>query len=502
MSLDVRVVPQVPADAEVVAVPAFADRLDGLPEHGFLAAAGFTGGIGEAVALPGAPGEPARILVGFGPSRSIEIDTMRRAAATAARAARRYARVAFTVPESACPPESAVRAVAEACLLARYRFTRYKSAAEPNGAARLDLIAPAGDGAGCEGAMAAARHVADAVLLARDLGNEPGGVLTAPAFADRAAALAAQRGLACEVWDERRIAAERLGGLLGVNRGSAQPPRLVRLVYEPRPAPEPADSAAPVGTVALVGKGVTFDSGGLTLKPNQMMVDMKIDMAGAAAVLATLCALRDLGCPRRVVGWLPLTDNMSGGDATRLGDVLRTRNGVTVEVRNADAEGRLILADALALAGEEAPDRIVDIATLTDTVPMAVGRRYAGLAGNDPGWLDEVKAAAERAGELVWPLPLDGVPRAQLDSKVADLVNATGNRYGQSTVAALFLKEFVPAGIPWAHLDIAGPAFSDDDDGEWSAGATGFGVRTLIELVRTPCPSVGPGGMRPTQPVR
>jgi len=523
MGVDVRVLPQVPADADVVAVPVFADRLDALPENGFLAAAGFAGGVGEAVALPGVPGEPARILMGLGPSGPVEVDALRRAAATAARATRRYRRVALTVPQAQCPADAAVRAVTEACLLARYRFTRYKSATlkstvETDGAVRLDLVTPAGDGAGCQRAVAAAQQVAAAVLLARELGNEPGGVLTAPAFAERAAALATEHGLVCEVWDEHRIAAERLGGLLGVNRGSAQPPRLVRLAYEPAGAGQPAGAyepggvdelggayapgGPPVGTVALVGKGVTFDSGGLTLKPNQMMVDMKIDMAGAAAVLATLCALPGLGCPHRVVGWLPLTDNMPGGDATRLGDVLRTRCGVTVEVRNADAEGRLILADALALAAEEAPDRIVDIATLTDTVPMAVGRRYAGLAGNDPDWLAHVQAAAARAGELVWPLPLDGVPRSQLDSKIADLVNATGNRYGQSSLAALFLNEFVPESIPWAHLDIAGPAFTDDDDAEWSAGATGFGVRTLVELVTTSSLFVAHAGMRTTPPVR
>jgi leucyl aminopeptidase len=205
-------------------------------------------------------------------------------------------------------------------------------------------------------------------------------------------------------------------------------------------------------------------------------------MAGAAAVLGAMSALSELDCAVRVVGWLLLTDNMSGGDATRIGDVLRMRNGTTVEVINADAEGRLLLADGLALAAEDGPDAMVDVATLTDTVGMAVGRRVTGLAGNHAGWQAQVADAAAAAGEMVWPLPLDGVDRRRLDSKIADLVNAPQYRYGQSALAALFLREFVPAGLPWAHLDIAGPAVCEEEEGVWVAGATGVGVRTLIEL--------------------
>jgi leucyl aminopeptidase len=470
VTVDVRVAGEVPAGADAVVVPVFGDRLDAAPEGRFLAATGFTGRAGDARLLPGAGGGPATVVVGLGPSAGFDAAALRRAAAGAARAARRHATVAVTMPAGVDLPADAVRVVVEASLLGLYRFTAYKSAVEPDALEQLVVVWPAGS---ADGAVGRAGIVAEAVRLARDLGNEPGGSLTPTAFAHRASAVAAGAGLACEVWDLDRITAEGLGGLLGVNRGSDEPPRLVRLAHEP---------LDPTGTVALVGKGVTFDSGGLTLKPNSMMVDMKIDMAGAGAVLGAMAALPALGCRARVVGWLPLTDNMSGGDATRLGDVLRTRSGTTVEVRNADAEGRLILADAIALAAEEEPDAVVDVATLTDAVPMAVGRRYAGLAGNDDGWVAEVRAAAERAGELVWTMPLDGVDRRMLDSKVADLVNATGNRYGQSAVAALFLREFVPAGIAWAHLDVNGPAFCDEDDGDWTAGATGFGVRTLIEL--------------------
>jgi leucyl aminopeptidase len=397
--------------------------------------------------------------------------------------------VALDLPAAASDsvaPAAAARAVAEGFLLAGYRFRRYKSGDDGDARAteRVDVIGP--PGAEVEAALDAGQRVVAAVTLSRDLGNEPGGALTPPAFAERAAEVAASTGLTCEVWDEHRIAAERLGGLLGVNRGSSQPPRLVILTYEPD---------QPAGTVALVGKGVTFDSGGLTLKPNQMMLEMKIDMAGAGAVLGALSTLRNLGCPVRAVGWLPLTDNMGGGDATRLGDVLRTRNGKTIEVRNADAEGRLILADGLALACEAGPDAVVDLATLTDAVSMSVGRRYAGLMGNHDGWVAQVREAAERADEAVWPLPLSDGLRSQLDSKVADLANVAGHRYGQSVLGALFLREFLADGIPWAHLDIAGPAFCDQDDGDWVAGATGFGVRTLVELLcayRQPEPTASP----------
>jgi leucyl aminopeptidase len=478
--VDLRSLPEIPDDADVLGVPAFADRVDDAPAAAFLATSGFTGKVGQVVALPGEGDGPARVVVGLGPADIVDADVLRRAAAATARATGRYRRVALDLPAAASDSvasAAAARAVAEGFLLAGYRFRRYKSGDDGDAPAteRVDVIGPAG--AEVEAALGAGQRVVAAVALARDLGNEPGGALTPPAFAGRAAQVAASTGLTCEVWDEHRIAAERLGGLLGVSRGSTQPPRLVVLGFEPDQPDEPA------GTVALVGKGVTFDSGGLTLKPTKMMLEMKIDMAGAAAVLGTMSTLRDLGCPARVVGWLPLTDNMGGGDATRIGDVLRARNGTTIEVHNADAEGRLILADGLALACESRPDAVVDVATLTLAVSMAVGRRHAGLMGNHDGWLGQVRDAAARAGEAVWSLPMPDDLRPQLDSKVADLVNVAGHQYGQTVLGALFLREFVADGIPWAHLDIAGPAFSENDDGEWAAGATGFGVRTLVELL-------------------
>jgi leucyl aminopeptidase len=459
--------------AEVGAVGRFvaAGHVDGEPLAVYLAGAGFTGGTGETVTLPGPDGGPAQILAGTGAAWPAGPAGLRAAAGCLARAAAGWRRVAMHVPAAlpaGVPPGAAARAVTEGFVLGGYRFTRYQAAAAAApGPQRLDLLLPGHPD--LAGPVAAAHRAARAVAMARDLGNEPGGILTPAEFASRAETVAAACGLGCEVWDTERITVERLGGLLGVSRGSAQPPRLVKLEYRP-------DN--PGARIAFVGKGVTFDSGGLNLKQSRMMLPMKTDMAGAAAVLAAMSALRDLACPVAVTGWLPLTDNMVGGDATRPGDVLRIRDGTTVEVRSTDAEGRLILADALVLAGEAGPDAIVDVATLTDAVSLAAGRRFAGLAGNHDGLAGQVQAAAELAGEAVWRLPPPGRARR---SAIADLANA-GDRYGQSVAAAAFLGEFVPAGTPWAHLDIAGPAVSEEDDGEWTAGATGVMVRTLIEF--------------------
>jgi leucyl aminopeptidase len=280
-------------------------------------------------------------------------------------------------------------------------------------------------------------------------------------------------GLGVEVIDERKAEKLGLGGLLGVGKASDNPPRMVKLTYVP--------AGRSRGHVALVGKGITFDSGGLTLKPYEGMLAMKTDMAGAAAVLAAMSVVPGLAPPVHVTGYLCLAENMVNGGAIRPGDVLRIKNGTTVEVLNTDAEGRLVLADGLSLAAAEQPDAIVDIATLTGACMVALGPRIAGLMGNDDGWLDQVRAAADRASEAVWPLPLPKEYRKDLDSDVADLKNV-GGRNGGALTAGLFLQEFVD-GRPWAHLDIAGPSRYDADDAYILKGGTGFGVRTLVELV-------------------
>jgi leucyl aminopeptidase len=272
------------------------------------------------------------------------------------------------------------------------------------------------------------------------------------------------------------------GGLLAVNQGSVQPPRFVELAYDP----PRAGRSTP--TVALVGKGITFDSGGLSIKTTAGMASMKSDMGGGAAVLGAMSALRDLGVRVRVRGYIPLTDNMLGGDAWRVGDVITHYGGSTTEVLNTDAEGRLILADALAWAtaerrGNTVPDAVIDLATLTGACMVALGTRTAGLFGTDDGLADRLLAAADGAGERLWRLPLVDAERKGLDSKVADRKNVAG-QYGGAITAGLFLRDFVPAGVPWAHLDIAGPAFTDGgDELETSTGGTGYGVRTLLTLL-------------------
>jgi leucyl aminopeptidase len=275
------------------------------------------------------------------------------------------------------------------------------------------------------------------------------------------------------------LAARGFGGLLGVNRGSAQPPRFIELTYEPDA------SRSPSGHLALVGKGITFDSGGLSIKSADGMMTMKDDMAGAAAILGAMAALPVVVPRCRVSAFIPATDNMTGPDATRPGDVLTLYGGTTVEVLNTDAEGRLVLADALVRAGAAEPDAVVDLATLTGAVISALGSRIAGLMGNHPDWIEQVQAAADGAGERMWPLPLPDDYRKRLDSDVADLRNIGRVGDGGALQAGLFLREFVPDDLPWAHVDLAGPAWSDGVEGEIVKGGTGFAVRTLVELART-----------------
>jgi leucyl aminopeptidase len=322
--------------------------------------------------------------------------------------------------------------------------------------------------------------VASAVHLARDLINTPSLVKSPAWLADRAARAAGAAGLDVEVLGPDELAEGGFGGLLGVGAGSPRPPRLVQLRYSP-PAAATGDGAA-VRHVVLVGKGITFDTGGLSLKPSGSMVGMKTDMAGAAAVLATMTALGALRCPIRVTGLMCLAENMIGGGAMRPGDVLTAWGGTTIEVLNTDAEGRLVLADGLAYAaGTLAPDALVDLATLTGAIYVALGRRTAGMFASDDGLAAELDAASKDAGERVWRLPLTEEYRPAIDSPVADLANiGRGMDVGAGSItAALFLREFT-GGVGWAHLDIAGAARSDSDDAEITKGGTGWGVRTLL----------------------
>jgi leucyl aminopeptidase len=311
-----------------------------------------------------------------------------------------------------------------------------------------------------------------AVCTARDFANTPPSHLTASQFADHAVAIAKASGLEATVYNRDQLIAMGCGGLVGVNAGSTEPPRMVKLVYTPTSAK---------GKVVLVGKGVMYDSGGISLKPtNESHAAMKMDMSGAAAVLSTMGALRAMKVKTQVTAYLMCTDNMPSGSALKLGDVLTMRNGKTVEIHNTDAEGRLILADGLSLGAESKPDAMIDIATLTGACLAALGKRMAGVLGNNAGVIDQLKASSTRTDELLWELPLFTDYRRTLDSNVADMRNVGGPLAG-ATIAALFLSEFVGS-TPWAHLDIAGPMDADSDNGWLNRGATAYGTRLLIDF--------------------
>ena len=476
----------MPADVSVIGVPVLrggtvAPGAGPQPDPAYLAERGFEGKPGEALAVRGADGGPTVVALGVGDPEKVTAETLRRAAACLVRSAWHDTRAATTLLSAApagLSAGAAAQAVAEGAALAAYRFTPYKS--DPK-ACRLESVAVVrpGDGSGDDPGDDAARRldrgarIAAAVMFARDLVNEPAAAMTPTRLAEVAAGIAEEGGMTLTVLDEVAIATEGLGGLLGVSLGSEQPPRLIELVYEPPGA---------LGSIALVGKGITFDSGGLSIKPADGMETMKTDKSGAAAVLGAMSVLAALAPAVKVIALVPATENMPGGGAVKPGDVLKIRNGKTVEVLNTDAEGRLVLADGLSLAVEAGVDAIVDVATLTGACIVALGRRIGGLMGNHQGWMDQVREASERAGEVLWPLPLPDDYRKLIDSDVADVKNISSGRYGGALTAGLFLKEFV-GDVPWVHLDIAGPARSEDDEGYLQKGGTGFGVRTLVETV-------------------
>jgi leucyl aminopeptidase len=316
--------------------------------------------------------------------------------------------------------------------------------------------------------------VADAANFARELGNEPGDRMTPTILADRAVESARAVGLGYDVLDEERMKELGMGALLGVSRGSEEPARLIQLTYEP-------ESPSGDDVLALVGKGITFDSGGISIKPREGMEWMKYDMCGGAAVIGAMQAIGRLKPSARVVGYVAAAENLPSGKAIKPGDVLRSYAGKTIEVLNTDAEGRLVLSDALAYAIEHGATKVIDLATLTGACVIALGHVYAGLMGNDQPWVDRILEASRSAGEKVWQLPLDKAYREQIRSDIADIKNLGGRTAGTIT-AGYFLREFV-GDTPWAHMDIAGTAWVEDDRPDLARGATGFGVPTLVELV-------------------
>src|SRR5579875_1607711 len=465
----------IAADVLVLAVrggdgspePALPDGLDPALLGGLdLAALGVTAGAGDLVRLPAPEGVAARSLALVGLGGTTDPGALRGAAASAVRRLAGTAHVALALP--ATGPAA----------VAAYAFTAYRHATLAKQKPPVERITVAG--AADDAAATRATALAEAVGLVKDLVNTPPNDLHPAELADRAVAAVEGTGIETRVWDEQALAEGGFGGILGVGAGSTRPPRLVRLGW----APEGAER-----TIALVGKGITFDSGGLSLKPGPSMVGMKYDMTGAATVLAVVLAAARLGLPVGVTAWLCIAENMPSGSAIRPNDVLRIRGGRTVEVLNTDAEGRLVLADGLQVAGEEHPDAIVDVATLTGAIITALGNRTVGLMGEGP-LVERPLAAATRAGEPVWHLPLPEELRALLNSDVADIANVKiGSPAGGSLIAGWFLKEFVPETpdgerVPWVHLDIAGASNNGGAAyGVVGAGPTGTMVATLLALV-------------------
>ena len=442
-----------------------------------LSTMGFEGKPGEVVTLPtaGAVRSPLLILVGLGEESALTTEAVRRAAGLAARTVSNAANVAVALPAA---DADHVRAVVEGYALGCYTFSDFKSTPAPEGPGEVIVLSDATRSKEAAAAMETAQVVAAAANQVRSWVNTPPGDLTPEKFAAAVEELKKQKKSAkvtVKVTDDTALRADGFGGIVGVGQGSANPPRLVQLTYKPRGAKT---------HLALVGKGITYDSGGLTLKPGPSMTTMKSDMAGAAAVIAATFAIAELGLPIAVTALAPMAENMVSGTATRPGDVLTMYGGKTVEVLNTDAEGRLVLADALVKAIETEPDLVVDVATLTGHCVVALGERVAGLMGNDDELMAAVRSAADRVGEAVWPLPIpeEMGEKVRGNSKVADLAQHNTERWGGALFAAAFLREFVD-GRPWAHLDIAGPSFNDKaPHGHTPFGGTGVAVATLVEL--------------------
>jgi leucyl aminopeptidase len=485
-------------DADVVVIgiiegengPLLAPGAEGVDEAmggelaGSLAVLGATGKAEEVTKIPSAGRLHAPVIaaVGLGSWGSTDTfrsgEALRRATGAAARA------LAETRPHASGPDGQAriglalpARDVAETtdvalgALLGGYLFSRYRTGPARAG---TELIVLARHDGAADGVQRA-QVIADAVAVARDLVNTPPADLTPRDLAAEAERAAAACGLACEVLGEKELAEQGYGGIVGVGQGSVNPPRLARLEYS-HPAAE--------RTVVFAGKGITFDSGGLSLKPSASMEIMKSDMGGAAAVLGAMLAIAALRPSVHVIGYMPLAENMPSGTAQRPSDVLTIYGGKTVEVLNTDAEGRLVLADVLVRAADDEPALLVDVATLTGSQLIALGNRVSGVMASDDATLEAVADAARRAGETIWPMPLPDELRKSLDSTIADIANVAPDKNAGMLVAGIFLREFVPNGVRWAHLDIAGPAFNDAAPyGYMPKGGTGAGTRTLIQIV-------------------
>jgi leucyl aminopeptidase len=436
-------------------------------------AVGGSGKAGETHTLGPITGIRASRIVaaGIGSDRD-DTEAVRRALGNAVRACAGERKVAIALPDDA----DLLEPIATGARLAAYAFTAFKSKPKPTSkpVEAIVLVVPNVDAAMRE-IVNAVSVIADSVDLARDLVNTPPNALFPAVFAQRAKEAVEGLPVKVQIWDEKALRRDGCGGILGVGQGSSNPPRLVKLVYAPKEASY---------CLAFVGKGITFDTGGISIKPAADMHEMKSDMGGAAAVLGGMQAIAALGLPVCVTAWIPLAENMPSGNAQRPGDVITMANDSTVEVLNTDAEGRLVLADALVLAAREEPDLIVDAATLTGAQRVALGARIAGVMANDDDARSTVVQAGARAGETLWPMPLPEDMRADLDSATADIANI-GGRLGGMLTAGIFMQTFIPEDQPWVHVDIAGPAYNAKGAyGYTPTGGTGAMVRTFVTLAR------------------
>ena len=418
---------------------------------------------------------PRAVLVGAGARNDAGTEQLRRLAIVGGLQARqrRLTRVAILHRQGAASSEHAAQALAEGIVLANYDGASFRTSGPPPSWIEAAELRIDGDPHAIDAAVTRGRVLGEYSNEARALANAPGNELTPRVFADRALAIAKAAGLATDVLDEQRIASLKMGLLLGVARGSQEPPRLVVLRHDP---PKPVSNVV----LGLVGKGITFDTGGISIKPAENMDKMKDDMSGGAAVICAMAAIARLNAPVRCIGIVPMTENMPGGRAVKPGDVLTSACGKTVEIINTDAEGRLILGDGLWYAQELGATHLVDVATLTGACVVALGKTTSGLFGAPDTWVNAVHRASKHAGDRSWPMPVYDDYKEQLKSEIADFTN-TGGRAGGAITAALFLKEFT-GDKPWVHIDIAGTAWAEEAKPYQPKGATGVCVRTLAEL--------------------
>lgn len=473
---EVRIAEKPPADATAIGVfvPAEGDVPAELrADREALEAAGFDASAGSALVLPATDGV-THVAVGLGDARVLTATSLRESAAAFARAAGKHGRIVLVLPEhTSLAPTVAAQAAVEGALLARYSYNVLRTEAKGTALERLTLVSTAGTdvAAGAD----KGRILASAQMLARDFANTPHNHLNATHLGEIAQALGEVAGFGVEVFDKARLQEMGCGGLLGVNQGSTEPPRMIKLTFQP--------AVESRGQLGLVGKGIMYDSGGLSLKPSDPVhAQMKNDMSGAGAILAAFSVLRELECPIKATAYLMCTDNMPSGTAMALGDVIKMRNGTTVEVEDTDAEGRLVLADGLVLAAEDAPDAIVDMATLTGSALRALGPWLAAVIGTNQDVIDQVKAAGEAADEPMWQLPLHTPYKTMLESTVADMKNVAPIGWPDAIIASLFLSTFV-SDVPWAHIDICGTAQNAADRAWRTAGCSGFGARLLLEFM-------------------